>query len=113
MELKTINKQEIEEVPYGTLLWQMPNGAFVSDGEGRYLTLFAMKDDMEKRKVMRDFVKSEFGITEGRVFYMSGNRPITDEEYEEQKQRMLFGLTPDPLDVGAAREELKNVRRRG
>jgi hypothetical protein len=37
---------------------------------------------------------------------------VTDEEYEYQKQRMEWGLIPDELDYGAARDELMSMQKR-
>lgn len=108
MELRTTNRQEIAEVPYGCWLWQMPDGSFVADDDNNFLRLFGMWNDEKKKQIMRDFVRSEFGITEGRPFFMRGNRPVSEEEYQHQKQRMEWGLTPDPLDIAAVEEDRRN-----
>lgn len=113
MKLTTTGKREIVEVPWGVYLWQMPDGSFVADDEKRFLMLRGTANDKRKEEIMREYVKREFGIEEGRPYFMHGNRPVTDEEYEEQRQRLLMGLTPDPLDVAAIREDRINAHKRG
>jgi hypothetical protein len=43
---------------------------------------------------------------EGRPKFLSGRRKIDDEEYEYQKQRLEWGLTPDPLDIGVYKDSI-------
>lgn len=96
---------EVQETDHGLYLWEMPDGALVADDEKNFLNIPARQGDQEKIKLLRDAVKS-FGINEGRPVFLAGNRRVTDEEYEYQKQRMEWGLIPDELDYGAARDEL-------
>lgn len=96
---------EVQETDYGLYLWEMPDGALVADDEKNFLNIPAKQGDQEKIKLLRDAVRS-FGINEGRPVFLAGNRRVTDEEYEYQKQRMEWGLIPDELDFGAARDEL-------
>lgn len=111
MKLETKNVQHIEEVPWGCWLWRMPDGSFVADDDNNFLRLFGTKDNEKQKQLMRDFVRSEFGITDGKPFFMSGVRPVDDEEYQHQKQRLEWGLIPDPLDIGAINEG-RNASRR-
>lgn len=110
MELKTTNVQQIEEVNYGVYLWKMPDGSFVADDEQHFLMIRAIKGDPVRIQKMKDAVRS-FGITEGSAYFMSGHRPVTDEEYEEQKQRLDWGLVPDPQDIPAHLEAKRHERR--
>lgn len=103
--MKTTRKQVIEEVPYGVYVWEMPDGKLVGDDEGNFLNIAAMKGDQKRIQQLKDAVRS-YGITEGKPFYLSGHRQVTDEEFEDQKRRMAFGLIPDELDIPAFREEL-------
>ena len=95
----------IEETDYGLYLWEMPDGRLVADEDKNFLNIPAKKGDQVKIKALADAAKS-YGITEGKAVFWSGNRRVTDEEYEYQKQRMDWGLIPDELDYGAARDEL-------
>lgn len=110
MKLTTTGKKEIVEVPWGVYLWQMPDGSFVADDDGHFLMVASTLGNEQRKEAMRNAVR-DFGINEGKPYFMAGHRPVTDEEYEEQRQRMLFGLTPDPLDVASIVEDRKNVKR--
>lgn len=103
---------EIEEVPYGIYVWQMPDGSIVTDEENRYLNVAAMKGDIRKINILKKAAKG-FGLEEGKPLWFSGHRQVSDEEYYEQKQRMDWGLIPDELDVPAIKEDLKQKKEMG
>jgi hypothetical protein len=109
--MKRTRITEVEETDYGLYLWEMPDGSLVADDQKNFLNIPAKKNDREKIKLLVDTVKS-FGIHEGRAVFWSGHRRVTDEEYEYQKQRMEWGLIPDELDYGAARDELMSMQKR-
>lgn len=111
MKLTTKNVQEIQEVPWGVYLWQMPDGSFVADDEGHFLMIAGTLQTKERRTALAKAVR-ELGIEEGKPCFFQGNRIVTDEEYEEQKMRLKFGLTPDPWDIAAIREDEKNAHDR-
>lgn len=111
MKLTTKNVQEVQEVPWGVYLWQMPDGSYVADGEGHFLMIAGTLQTKDRRTALAKVVKS-LGIEEGQPCFFQGNRIVTDEEYEEQKLRLKFGLTPDKWDVAAAREDAQNARDR-
>lgn len=100
----------VEETDYGLYLWEMPDGSIVADDDKNYLNIPARRGDKEKLKLLKDAVRS-FGIEEGRPIFLSGHRRVTDEEYEYQKQRLEWGLIPDEMDYGAARDELMNKQK--
>lgn len=100
----------VEETDYGLYIWEMPDGSIVSDDEKNYLNIPAHRGDTEKIKAITDAVRS-YGINEGRAIFLSGHRRVTDEEYEYQKQRLEWGLIPDEMDYGAARDELMNYKK--
>lgn len=102
----------IEETVYGLYVWQTPDGRVVVDEDMNCLNIPSIKGDQSKIKALADAVKS-FGITEGTAVFLAGRRRVTDEEYEEQRLRAKFGLTPDPYDVAATKEELRYKREFG
>jgi hypothetical protein len=104
--------QQVEEVSYGLYLWQMPNGSVVTDEDGNYLNVAAMKGDVRKINALRQAAKS-YGLEEGQPVWFSGHRQITDDEYNDQKERLEWGLIPDELDVPAIKEDLKEKRKMG
>lgn len=97
----------VEETEFGIYVWEMPDGAWVAaDEDGHFMMITARKGDRKRMAQLRDAAKS-FGIEEGKPVFLSGVRPVTDEQYEEQRQRMLFGLNPDPEDSFAQLDELR------
>lgn len=102
----------IEEVNYGTYLWEMPSGALVMDDEGNYMCIYAIKGDINKIKQLKDFAKSN-GIDEGKPVWFSGHRPVSNDEYDNQKQRMDWGLVADEWDIPALKEDLVQKKKMG
>jgi len=103
MKLNTKNKYIVEEVGYGLYVWEMPDGRWIGDDEGNFLNISAMKGDRKRIQQLKDAVAG-YGITEGQPFFLSGHRQVTDEEYENQKRRLAFGLLPDEYDIPALME---------
>lgn len=101
--MEHIKSKLVEEVPYGIYVWEMPDGRWVGDDSGHYMNIFSLKGDRKKIQMLRDAARS-YGITEGKPVFLSGQRPVTDEEYEEQLMRMKWGLVPDPQDAPAHAE---------
>jgi hypothetical protein len=104
--------QVIEEVTYGLYLWQMPDGGLVCDEDKNYLNVAAIKGDIRKINALKAAAKN-LGLEEGKPIWFSGHRQITDDEYEEQKQRLEWGLIPDELDVPAIKEDLNKKKKMG
>lgn len=105
----------IEEVSYGVYIWEMPDGRWVGDDDGHYLTLTCKKGDMLRIMPYVDLVKKlikESGQeVAGGLKFFAGSRPISDEEYEEQMMRARAGLIPDKYDIAAIAEERKFSKR--
>lgn len=111
MKLTTTNKQVVEEVPWGTYVFKLKTGEYLGDGEERLLCIFAFKGDSSRIQQLVDAVrKLGYGPNDGNIEYWSGQRPISDEEFEEQMNRQKLGLVPDPLDYGAIMDEMKSAR---
>ena len=100
----------VEETDYGLYIWEMPDGSIVADDEKNYLNIPARRGDKSKIQALTDAVRS-YGINEGKAIFLSGHRRVTNEEYEYQKQRLEWGLIPDEMDYGAARDELMNHKK--
>lgn len=101
----------IEEVDYGMYIWQLPDGRFVTDGEGGFLSIPSKKGDIRRIKLLKETAKS-YGL-EGRMVYWTGHRPVSEEEYQMQKQRMEWGLVPDEMDLPALMEDLTQKKKAG
>jgi hypothetical protein len=103
----------IEEVSYGTYIWQTAEGKLVTDEEGNFMCIFSTKGNVSKIAELRRFAK-EYGVEEGgSPVWFSGHRPVSQEEYESQKQRMDWGLVADEYDLPALKEDLVQKKKMG
>jgi hypothetical protein len=98
--MKNHKMQVVEEAAYGVYVWEMPNGQWVGDDEGNFLSIAAMKGDQKRINELTQAVR-HYGILVGEPVFLSGHRKIDDEEFEYQKQRQAFGLIPDENDIPA------------
>lgn len=112
MKLTTTNKQLVEEVSYGMYVWQLPDGTVLADNDDNVMNVFCMKGDRRAQAALADAAR-HYGFAEGEPLWWSGKRRVTDEELEEQRMREKFGLVPDPLDIGALRDEARAARQNG
>jgi hypothetical protein len=112
MEIKGIKQQIIEESPLGIYVWEMPDGRWIGDDDGNFLSVTSKKGNRSRIDALAREVRS-YGIYEGGPKFLSARRKITDEEFEEQHQRLKWGLVPDPLDIGNYKDELKGIRAEG
>lgn len=98
-----------EESRLGIYVWEMPDGRWIGDDDGNFLSIASMKGNKSNMDALADVVRS-YGIDVGQPKFLSGRRKIDDEEFEYQKQRLNWGLTPDPLDIGVYKEEMKKLQ---
>jgi hypothetical protein len=106
MDIKRINQQVIEETTLGIYVWEI-DGKWVGDDDGNFLSITSMKGNKDRIELLRKAVSS-YGVDRGEPKFLSGRRKINDEEFEEQNQRLKWGLTPDPLDIGVYKDSLKS-----
>lgn len=99
----------VEEVNYGLYLWQMPDESVVMDEDGNYLSIPSVRGDINQIKKIKDAAK-HLGLDGGKPIFFSGHRQVTNDELEEQKKRAELGLVPDPRDLPAMMEYVKEVR---
>lgn len=88
----------------GVYVWEMPDGRYVADEDGNFLSINAKFGDLDRMSKI-GMAARQCGINEGRPAFLPGHRKISDAEYERQKERMDEGLIPDELDVAAFEEE--------
>lgn len=109
MELKSTKKQVVEEVEYGMYVWVTPEGEMLGDGDGNVMNVFCME------KKHRQFAKKAIedaahGLGEsGRAVWLSGRRPIDDDQLAYQIERASQGQTPDPFDIAGIMAEAKEL----
>lgn len=109
MSLKTTNRQVIKEVAWGVYVWKCADGEFLADQDGNFMLVFCEEGDRAAIKALTEAAK-HYGFPDGTPVYWTGKRPISDEEYEHQLARSKAGLVPDPLDIGAIRDEERALR---
>lgn len=106
MKLTTTNKQFVDEYSFGIYVWELSDGSVLGDGDGHIMNVFGTRNDRRAINAITQAAKS-YGFPDGKPVFWQGKRPITDEEYEEQRMREKFGLVPDPLDYGAINDEIR------
>jgi hypothetical protein len=109
---KTGFKINDEETTLGTYVWEMPDGRWIGDDDGNFLSIASKKGNRQRIELLAKAVRS-YGIYEGSPKFLSGRRKIDDEEFEYQQQRLKWGLTPDPLDIGEYKDSIKAMNKNG
>ena len=99
----------IEETNTGIYVWQMPDNSVVRDEDGNTLSIPSLRGDIRQIKKLKNVAKS-YGLEDGHPLFFSGHRQVTEEELEEQKVRADLGLVPDPQDLPAMMEYVKDMR---
>lgn len=110
MDLANLKSTKVaEETRLGIYVWEMPDGRWIGDDDGNFLSVTSMKGDKDKMDALANAVAS-YGIEVGKPVFLSGRRKIDDEEFEYQNQRLKWGLIPDPLDIGNYKDEIANLK---
>lgn len=95
--------KRVEVIPednMGVCLWCMPDGSFLGDDEGRFLQLFGQLDNPVVEEKMRQAAVFYIGpeANMGQPVWSAGSRPISDNEHDDQMDRLLSGDIPDIVD---------------
>lgn len=93
---------------WGLYFWQLPDGHLFKDGEGRLLNIPSIKGDIGQMVKLRE-AAAHYGQPEGRPWFYAGVNRATDEEYEEQLDRLEQGLIPSLNDIGAVAAAKKSL----
>lgn len=110
MDLGKLKSSEIvEDTILGIYVWETHDGRWVGDDDGNYLSITAKKGNKAAMDALATVVRS-YGIDHGKPLFLSGRRKIDDEEFEYQKQRLEWGLVPDPYDIGNYKDEMKKLK---
>lgn len=97
-----------EESILGVYVWEMPDGRWIGDDDGNFLSVTSKKNNRSRMDALAREVRS-YGIHEGQPKFLSARRKIDDEEFEYQQQRLKWGLIPDPMDIGNYKDEMKKI----
>ena len=109
MDFNKINSKVLdEESVLGIYVWEMPDGRWIGDDDGNYLSVTSKKGNRSRMDALAREVKS-YGIYEGQPLFLSARRKIDDEEFLYQQQRLNLGLVPDPMDIGNYKDEMKKL----
>lgn len=93
---------------WGLYFWKLPDGHLFKDGEGRLLNIPSVKGDLSQMaKLMK--AAAHYGQPEGTPWFYAGAGRATDEEYEEQLDRLEQGLIPNLNDIGAVAAAKKSL----
>ena len=110
MDINKTNSRILEEESIlGIYVWEMPDGRWIGDDDGNFLSITSKKGNRTNIDALAREV-STFGIYEGGPKFLSARRKINDEEFEHQKQRLDWGLVPDPFDIGNYKDEMKKLK---
>jgi hypothetical protein len=110
MNINRTNSKILEEESIlGIYVWEMPDGRWIGDDDGNFLSITSKKGNRANIDALAREVRT-FGIYEGGPKFLSARRKIDDEEFEHQKQRLDWGLVPDPFDIGNYKDEMKKLK---
>lgn len=107
-----MERVEDERIPYGVYVFRCDDGEYLGDEAGNLMLSFGLASDakIHARKIIE--AARHYGFRKGKVEFWRGQRPVSDEEFEEQLERQKWGLTPDPFDMSAVLDELGDLRKR-
>ena len=111
-KIKNSRITKIEESDFGLYVWKLPDGKILGDTDGNVLNVPSERHDLRKMKIIRD-AATHYGYPEGEAVFMASTRRVTDDEYEEQKDRLKNGLIADPYDAPALLDELAAEKQHG
>jgi hypothetical protein len=97
---------------WGLYFWRLPDGHLFKDQEGNLLNIPSMRGDLSKIAELRK-AAAYYGQPEGEAWFYAGIKRATDEQYEEQKQRLKEGLIPNLDDLGAVHAAQQGIKRHG
>jgi hypothetical protein len=100
--MKTVD----EGIPFGIYVAKDHNGKYVVDEEQNFLCISSMRGDVRRVEQLMAAAK-QCGIEQPQVEFWEGARKVTEDEYEEQKERARDGYVPDKYDIGNLIDEYK------
>ncbi len=109
MDMQTVKKEYVADTNLGVYV-ALSNGKYIVDSddpaEAQQLSIQAWRGDQRRIDELIREAKS-FGLENITVEFIPDVRKVTQEEYEEQQQRLAEGKTPDPYDLGALIDDYK------
>lgn len=93
---------------WGLYFWRLPDGHLFKDEEGRMLNIPSVKGDLSQMTKLRE-AATHYGQPDGEPWFYAGVNRATDEEYDEQVDRLKEGLIPSLNDLGAVQAAKKSA----
>lgn len=93
---------------WGLYFWRLPDGHLFKDEEGRMLNIPSIKGDLSQMAKLRQ-AAAYYGQPDGEPWFYAGVNRATDEEYQEQLDRLDQGLIPSLNDHGAVAAAKKSL----
>lgn len=93
---------------WGLYFWKLPSGHLFKDEEGRLLNIPSVKNDLGQMAKLRQ-AAAHYGQPDGEPWFYPGVNRATDEEYQEQLDRLNEGLIPSLNDLGAVQAAKKTA----
>lgn len=83
----------------GVYLWELPDGTFLGDDEGNYLSIDAWVGDLDAIAKLRA-AANYWGFPHGKPKFWPGRSKVTQSEYEDQMAAFVEGEEiPGDYDV--------------
>ena len=97
---------------WGLYFWRLPDGHLFKDEDGRLLNIPSVKNDIGQIAKLRQ-AAAHYGQPDGEPWFYAGVNRSTDEEYQEQLDRLEQGLLPSLNDIGAVAAAKKTLETYG
>ena len=98
---------------WGLYVYKKANGKWFTDGAGSVLNIPAMKGDISRISELKQAAIYYGDPGDGQCIFVPGLTRISEEEYSEQKDRMMQGLIPSMNDLGAVHAAQQTVKKWG
>jgi hypothetical protein len=100
--VNNVRRQVIDKhYDWGLYVYKKSNGKWYTDGNGSVLNIPSNKGDISKISELKKAAISFGDDGQGTVHFIPGLTRVSEEEYSEQKDRMMQGLIPSMNDLGA------------
>jgi hypothetical protein len=101
------NIRVVDELGYGVYIaTDEVTGKHVVNEDFQNLQVASKKGDQKKIDALMRAAK-QCGIINPGFEYVDGARPVSDDEWEDQRSRLESGETPDKYDLGSLISEYK------
>jgi hypothetical protein len=98
-----------KDYPWGIYFWKKANGKPLTDGHGSVLNIPSHRGDaLQIEKLKRE--ANNLGHGDGSYEFIPGVSRVSEDEYQEQKERMAQGLIPNLNDLGAVQAAKDTLR---